>query len=439
MMNLKMAGACALALTTVLSTAAHAQTSSVSTITTTTTTTRSVGVCAPPTVNTTFSQFSAGSEFERRKVLEAIIREARTVTPSYDLIRSCADHLQLYYDARAGRQQTFLNVGTLWVLLGTTGAALSTGAGATTHGYWTGGALAPNVISQFEAYEPTRDLFHSGAATLHFISRRYDEIRRVTYKLRADWTPGDPLPRSARAEEKCAALEDQAAKLLSWPDGADRTALQPEVERLVTACRAARQRNEALATFRHSADLWESELARLYADDVANLDAQVRIQDRALRYTPQQALSSLLASPFLVIGSVLSNEDAKGAIESLKAQAAIQSLKVPIAAVPVVTAPALAEAPEQVSAPARVRASVRRTAKAAPNDKDVVAVVRALEQAREGLVQEAPAYNQRAELARQIALAARTWSVSPRYDPQTRAIRLVLTNDGSMFEVAPPQ
>jgi hypothetical protein len=138
--------------------------------------------CAAPASNA-IGQFRRGDEFSRAKILEqiAILRDSSKVKIA-DL-RPHLDQLSRCYDARSGREQTWLDGGASLVLFGSSGAAFSAGAGALTQGYWGAAGLAPGIISQFNAWEPTRDLYHAGSEALDFLSQRHWQVDHSTSAL----------------------------------------------------------------------------------------------------------------------------------------------------------------------------------------------------------------------------------------------------------------
>lgn len=380
------------------------------------------------------SQYRKGDEFVRDDTVNKIaarrnvaradrLNNASPPTPTG--LHDVVDQLQRCYDARAGRQQTWLDGGAYVVLLGTTGALLSAGAGATTQGYWTGAGLAPGVVAQFNAYEPTRDLFHSGGEILSFLTRRHD-LLETDFAILSRGQSLAPQPFAG----PCAELSGLAVDVAAWEDS-DRVAILPEVERLQVACADAVTGERLYQNFQLSAQDWKDRLVIDYAEDVLLLDRQLRVQDRALRYTPLQAISALAASPFLTIGSVLSSEDHKNAVEALKAHKAVGSIAIRISPLMLSDPPALMTSPSTVSGPARARLVVKRPAKPVTTRQQVQTAIQKLEFTQRALSSVVPDFNRRAIVSQRLSIAARGGVLGAEFNPETRAIQVVLRDPKS--------
>jgi len=372
------------------------------------------------------SQAKSGGEFARIQLIQKISAQRDDDATSFHDVRTNIALLSACYDARSGRQQTWLDGGAGLVLFGTSGAALSAGAGALTQGYWGAAGLAPGIISQFNAWEPTRDLYYAAGETLDFLSQRYLELNRATAAM-ANW---DEKTTSTDCAERLRELNETVS---GWGT-ADRALITPEVERLQVACHALVLEHKRLSLFTKAATeaTTKSWIASGLAGDALRLDRQIRVQDRSLNYTPLQAVSMIAASPFLTVGSILSNEDSKSAVEALKAQKAVASLRITLSPLDLPTPPKLLAVPGPLALQARDRDKVPRSPRAKPTTGSVRDLLDDLTEVQEDLELKTEDHNASTKLAIGIADLSRPGVISARFDPETHAVSMTFTpTDGS--------
>ncbi len=369
-------------------------------------------------------QFGRGDEFSRAGIVEQIATLRDRPGVQIADLRPHLDQLARCYDARSGREQTWLDGGASLVLFGSSGAALSAGAGAMTQGYWGAAGLAPGIISQFNAWEPTRDLYQAGGEALDFLSQRYWQLNRATSALQ--------LKGPTKEAAKCGAnLPKLDQELAQWSE-TDRAVIGPEIERLQRLCNSLDLERGRLDRFLAAAVVQQNWIGPGLANDVLQLDRQIKIQDRSLRYTPLQAVSMIAASPFLTVGSILSNEDSKGAVEALKTQKAVSTLQVPVSSLDLPAAPSVLALPEPLSDAARQRTDVPRAGRSRPDRKQARDLLEQLAQIHLDLAKGINEHNERAQVAVRIAELSRPGVIKARFDPETHAIALTFTPaDGS--------
>lgn len=264
-----------------------------------------------------------------------------SLTPSYPIVRRDVMWLYNFYNRRAERQQTFMDLGSGITIVGAAGA-FEGGISASTREAWAIAAFVPIVISQFNAYEPTRELFHGGALALQLITLRYDRYNRTLALL------GDP-----RAVQDCAPFVTARDAISAWGQAANLRGRDPdgellaEARRLHTACVDVKSRDEALAFTRYYASQLSPYLAAEYAADVLQLDHAIVGKDRELRYSPSETLSALVASPFRAADMLLTGQNTKAALDGLKTQIAFSGLNRNLAtiALPPLPSPSATVAP----------------------------------------------------------------------------------------------
>lgn len=238
---------------------------------------------------------------------------------NYLSVRTDVMRLHGFYNRRAQRQQTFMDIGSGISVIGAAGA-FEGGISNSTREAWAIAAFVPVVISQFNAHEPTRELFHGGALALQLITLRYDRYNRALSLL------GEP------AAVDCAPIAARRDTILNWtrvqaqrdrdPEGV----LLAEVRRLHAACVEVKNRADALAFTRDYARRLSGYLAADYAADVLQLDHAIVGKDRELRYTPSETLNALVASPLRAADMLLTGQNTKAALDSLKTQIAFTGL-----------------------------------------------------------------------------------------------------------------
>ena len=129
----------------------------------------------PPCVvgSNVLDRFNAGGGPRRRCAVEALTT-LQDETPAFADVRRQGRLLADFYAARSERQQTLIDTAAGVTGVGALGYAFSAPAGAVTQSYWGYGALLPIILVQFNANEPTQDLYFAGSIAVDLITDRYD-------------------------------------------------------------------------------------------------------------------------------------------------------------------------------------------------------------------------------------------------------------------------
>ncbi|WP_339933806.1 hypothetical protein [uncultured Brevundimonas sp.] len=239
---------------------------------------------------------------------------------NYQVVRRDVVHLYSFYNRRAARQQAFMDMGSGITMVGAAGA-FEGGISNSTRQAWAIAAFVPIVISQFNAYEPTRELFHGGSLALQLITLRYDRYNRALALLGTTEGRMDCQPYVA-VKDTVVGWSANATLRTRDPDGV----LSDEARRLHTACLALNSRADALNSTRDYADRLGPYLAADYAADVLLLDHAIVGKDRELRYSPSETLGALIASPLRAADMLLTGQNTKAALDGLRTQVAFSGL-----------------------------------------------------------------------------------------------------------------
>lgn len=381
--------------------------------------------------------WQSGGEYQRSHALDSIrqLRRGGSVAQ----IEYASDCLKRYYGLRAGRQQTALDAEAGMVFFGALGSLASVKAGATTQTYWNVAALVPVVVAEFNAHEPTRDLYAGGRVGLDIIGGRYNRLEILTSVLQTsmgnenNWVK---LPH----EDGCEPLVNGTNSVEEWPAGEDRTAMLSDYRKFKQACLNANYLNEDLRDLYKAATNWKANYASAYARDLLRLDDEILNKDRDLRYSPVETLSAMAAAPFNVAATLLSGESGSQAIDRLKTQRVFSALNVPLEPVNLPPLPSsipdfLAISDATLSRPA-ARAAEDAAAKpsakpaaAAPKKtaKAVSDMLATLQAAATGLNDARGDLNYRLLIASRIATLASYDRLDFTYDATTARISVVLT------------
>jgi hypothetical protein len=287
-------------------------------------------------------QWERGRELKRQHAL-AVIRDIAygrqaahapyyNTPPAIEDLKCAVTELRSLYAARAGRQQTLLDVSSGGVLAGGIGNVVSAPAGATTQMYWGYAALLPVLAAEVNAHEPTRDLFHGGALALDLIGARYGDLQYSTTALRT--APGGMQRRRAKALEACQDVKAQMQVIADWPEQKTREPMHKEAKRISDECDARAAWSADLAGLDGEFANWDSYLVRLFAADVLALETALTARDHELRYTPFQTFGRLAAAPFQLATTLLSGENGSKAVEALRTQNAFANLDLTLSEIP---------------------------------------------------------------------------------------------------------
>jgi hypothetical protein len=253
-------------------------------------------------------------------------------TPELDALKCAVTELRSLYAARAGRQQTLLDVSSGGVLAGGIGNIVSAPAGATTQTYWGYAALLPVLAAEVNAHEPTRDIFHGGALALDLIAARYGDLQYSTNALRT--APGGLRRRGDKASGACQDLKTQLRLIADWPDRATREPIYNEAKRISDECDARGDWRADVDAIEGEIGNWDLHLVRLFAADVLALETALTARDHELRYTPFETFGRLAAAPFQLATTLLSGENGSKAVAALKTQNAFANLDLTLSDIP---------------------------------------------------------------------------------------------------------
>lgn len=388
----------------------------------------------PPEPASELWRFQQGTLGKVEGPLEQISNADENAT--FDHLRCLAGVLQNNYDLRAGRQQTFLDVGSNAVFAGASIHFLAAGAGAATQGLWTAASAAPVVLGEFHAYEPTRDLYQAAGLALAALTSRYGSLDRDITLLAKDFPQPDPKKpdevKQGLLEEgsHCQAVETSLPKVAEWPDS-DRLVFLPVVQEMKSACLTSLTNRRQLADFAGSVVGWRPQLITGFRDDTLILAREVAAQDRGLRYTPIQTVSAIAATPFQAVGSMLSGENGKAAAEALKSQKTIQSLRFQASPLLLSEPPGAMPAPPELPASLQDRARSARKAGQKPTYQEVNDVASSLEQARSDLIVDKVRYDRDFQAVQRITALAPGGDIETEFDPLTRGVTVRLTQTTS--------
>lgn len=281
--------------------------------------TQAVGFWAPVV------DFRRGDMRERECALRAIAAagqrparyEADATGHAFRAVREEVSQLHAFYNLRAQRQQTFLDIGA-GITFVSAAAGLEGGLSVADRQAWGVAAFAPVALGQINAYEPTRELFHGGALALQLITTRYDRLDRALDALDTNAA----APTCEELERLVADINSDTNVARHDPDGL----LIAEALRLHRDCLTLQHNAKMMKqTVAHGSRI-RSLLAADYAASVLELDHALLAKDRDLRFTPAETLTAFLASPLRMADSLLTGDNAQSAVNSLKTQIAFTGM-----------------------------------------------------------------------------------------------------------------
>ncbi len=200
------------------------------------------------------------------------------------------------------------------------GSLASVNAGATTQAYWNYAAILPVVVAEFNANEPTRDLYAGARIGLDIVAGRYLRLAVLTDILEKN-TGASSSRKTVAHIEGCNALK-ALKPVEDWASGEDKTAMLPDYRKLRQACDNATFMDLGLQGLCDAAVAWKTSYSSAYARDLLRLDDEILNKDRDLRYSPIETLSAMAAAPFTAAATLLSGENGSKAVDRLKTQRA---------------------------------------------------------------------------------------------------------------------
>lgn len=351
------------------------------------------------------------------------------VEPSLAAVRSDVRLIADYYAARSERQQFFVDAGAFTTATGVLGYSLSGPAGVSTQSYWGYGALIPIILVQFNANEPTRDLFFAGRIGTDLISDRYLSLnRRLTLieSLKAQ---------DASYRNACGGVEQKLVEVERWAASDDKLAILPTVTAVAQRCRALTAGWSSMDNLTAVAGVWKNQWARDLATDMVRLDDRLMERDNRLRTSPAEALTMLVSTSLRTLDTLVSGENAQAAIDSIEVQNALGGLGMTLSEVRLPPAPTLLDDPLVMSEAAQARSSVARTPprRGAPAAPDVPGTVMWLRDRISTLEQARAVHNERVRWAAELSSAATTTQLDFSYSVANQRIEVVLRAPGGQL------
>lgn len=264
---------------------------------------------------TSLQRFAAGAAHRRRCVVATLTRLQDDVEPELAEVRPVARELAEFYAARSERNQSIVDGSAGTTGIGALGYALSGPAGAVTQSYWGYAALAPILLVQFNANEPTKDLFFAAYIAASLITDRYNRLENRLDQLS-----------EVDASIDCAHMDALHREVVNWPAGDNKTATLPVATAMARRCRDIRYGNLLIDEVLDNAELRRDFWPRSYAKDMIGLEIMVRERDAALRTTPSQALTMLVSTPLRALDTLVSGQNAQAAIDTIRVQNALSNL-----------------------------------------------------------------------------------------------------------------
>jgi hypothetical protein len=357
---------------------------------------------------TAMTRFRDGDLVAREPALLRLRDSARDPQGGYQEARGAAEQLYSFYGRRAERQQVFMDLGSVVTVTGAAGA-FEGGISTSTRTAWAIAAFTPTLISQFNAYEPTRELFHGGGLALHLITARYDRVVEAVEVAGMSQPPVD-----------CSAYGQVATRVRGWAQVPARKDWDPggaiagEADRLHWSCIGLSQRMEELRSASRFVGDLKPRIAAAYAKDILRLDHAIMGQDRELRYTPSETLSALISGPLRAADMLLTGTSTKAAVDSIATLNAFRGLNQTLSVIDLPPMPAPADPTPGLSAIMRER----MTSGATP--PDVSAALRELHTRHQQLARSETDHAFRVRAARGVFAAAAADELTFSYDVSTR-------------------
>lgn len=343
---------------------------------------------------------------------------------SFNDVQGHVRSLANFYAARSDRQQLFMDGGAFFTGAGTLGYALSGPAGVTTQSYWGYGALLPIILVQFNANEPTRDLFFAGRVALDLLSDRYTFFNTRLNTLNALKNQRIDLT------EICYQAEIHLQEVRQWNAGDDKAAILPNMEAVAERCRALNTNATSLSLTTTLAGAWKNDAPRRYATDALQLEHLIAERDAQLRTSPTEALTMLVSTPLRALDTLISGENAQAALNTIKLQDALAGITLPLSAADLPSPPKRLDVPLTVTAAANARGSISR-----PKEplSPVPRALRWLNQATSILEDARTVQNEEIRWAADLYSASQASLLTFSYDTAGRRIQVTLQAPGAQL------
>ncbi len=358
------------------------------------------------------TRFKEGDEHARAACVR-MLEDHSFSKLGFEGVKAASLELHRFYQKRTGRQQTWIDSGARLSFGASVLSALTKGATSAEYGLW---AIAPAMLSQFEAYEPTSKLFAVGDKMLMETARRYFELDS---NMKAFSELGSAFSKepSKKADATCIELSKQLNIIVTWQEGVEaRSVFLNEGRQLLATCDKLPATRHALLVFEQQLKFSSANLGSAMAADLVRLDHMLTIRDQSLRTTPISAVGRFLGAPFLAVGGILSNEGGKSAIDALRTQAALGGLALPLTKFEFIDPKSLGVQPQALSTDFNRLSGATRPTGADPSQEDVVAAANAIRGAFSSIRAEAAGQEARAQLGTRIVALGSLSSISASVD-----------------------
>lgn len=290
-------------------------------------------------------------DLQARECALEILAQARDDATFSEGVR----RLSWHYARRAERQQTILDVGATGVGVGALGYGTSGRVGASTQSFWGYGMLLSALLTEWNANEPTRDLFHAGEAGIAAIAVRRDRMNEAQQRLRRYLRHSSVDCSSLHASVRAIIQWNQSPQRTNAQVAADRSALLPEAERLANACHSLSLAHQSLEFLALETDGSGTDWSRRAAHDVLRLDRAVLASDRELRNTPSELFRTIVSLPLKAIEALISGNERESAVKERALRAALEGLNMTLWSIPLPEVPSPQEPVQPLSAAALAR------------------------------------------------------------------------------------
>lgn len=360
------------------------------------------------------------------------LRKLQEMVYSYEPVKDAvviehARNIRYYYQARTRRQQLLADTSAGLVFFNGLGYATQLG-GKDTLPYWGPAVALPVIIAQFNAYEPTGDLFSGGGLGLDLMNSRYVGFTLAASQLKTYLTES-----TGQTATVCRNLKAQLnAATRSWGAGqTDTLVVLPEATSVDKACTDVQTFDTAVGAFNAASEISMKNAGRQYATDMLALNNALISRDYKLRYSPAQALTSIVATPLTVGASLVTGQDHQAALDALKTQNAFADFNLKLSMIDVPPVPGAATAKVGISDNVLGRRAPAAAARTNPSDAEVAALIDTMSAAVDALNADAPRRQHVATLINNIQAAAASSSINLTYNINARAVQVSLTIPGA--------
>ncbi len=368
--------------------------------------------------------------------LSAPPASSQEIAKAHEAVRLEARGLAEAYQQRSSRQQRFLDAASGVTVIGAIGAAASGNVSTNTQNNWIYGALAPVVLTQFNANEPTRDLFFAGGLGMDLITARYDGLvsaaRRLKARYPAESQPPDgreaarPSRAGSSMDFSCQPAEATLDQVTAWTNvPGPRAVILADAQQVVDHCHALSGARGQIGVLVNAITAGGERWPAAFATDALGLDSALLAEDRDLRFTPLETVGAILASPFRAVDTLISGTDPQSDLKKIQTHEALSGISQTLT--PINLPPVPDRVPDRILISDGARA--QRSASTVPPAAGQISVGDALTDLAEAaliLETERLALAQDIALVNEIALAAQLTELRFDYDITARLITVTL-------------